>query len=76
MSLSLEFILLELGAVDGVPSIDDLSGDWFDPTAAVSTEAGLGPEQRDLAAINNFWGERAEQRPLTSPRLSLFLVQS
>lgn len=39
----------------GVPSIMDLQSHWVDPNVPVSAAASLGPEQRDVATINNFW---------------------
>jgi hypothetical protein len=38
------------------PTVVELGSQWMDPTKAVSESAKVGPEQRDLATINNFFG--------------------
>jgi hypothetical protein len=40
----------------GPPSVTNLASQWVDPMKNISAAAGVGPEQRDLATINNFWG--------------------
>ena len=49
-------MLLSLLCHGAVPTIDELSSVWIDSRANASTAAALGPEQVDLATINNFHG--------------------
>eukprot|EP00729_Bicosta_minor_P005739 gene5739-35507_t len=59
----------------GVPSIMDLQSHWVDPNVPVSAAASLGPEQRDVATINNFWGA-AGISPEGQRPVDLFAVNS
>ena len=58
--LQLPLLLAALGASARghaqPPSITGLASEWMDPTQEISAAAAVGPEQRDLATINNFWG--------------------
>lgn len=54
--LALLLAALTAGISAGPPTVLDLSSQWMDPTQVVSEAAKVGPEQRDLATINNFWG--------------------
>ena len=38
------------------PTVAELGSQWVNPTKTISAAADVGPEQRDLATINNFWG--------------------
>ena len=73
------YLLLLVGScapcVANLPSLGDLSGKWVDPTAPVSLEANIGPEQRDMAVINNFWGA-VGVAPQTIRPVDLFGVNS
>ena len=48
------FIRLSLAAVP--PTLDDLASSWINPNVAVSEHAQIDANNRDLAAINNYWG--------------------
>jgi hypothetical protein len=55
----LRLLSLALTAAVGsaqLPTVVDLGSQWMDPTKVVSQSAKVGPEQRDLATINNFFG--------------------
>ena len=47
------FIRLSFAAV---PTLDDLASSWINPNVAVSEHAQIDANNRDLAAINNYWG--------------------
>eukprot|EP01047_Picozoa_sp_COSAG01_P055146 COSAG01_NODE_6107_length_3846_cov_1.891113_1_plen_378_part_00 len=48
--------LAAAAATGRLPSLTELGSAWVDPNKEVSAAAAVGPEQRDLATINNFWG--------------------
>jgi hypothetical protein len=52
----LNLALLAWPGFGGVPSLDALGSNWIDPNAEVSKKAQIGGSNRDLAAINNYWG--------------------
>jgi hypothetical protein len=55
-SASASASLAAAAATGRPPSLTELGSAWVDPNKEVSAAAAVGPEQRDLATINNFWG--------------------